>query len=89
MKKEPSKRIELLNDNLNDYFGPGHSQDSQETADTTPGDTPEKSCEARSKNDPDGSSHQSVDKPAELPLESEQPAQNPQASSLQKTDKSV
>ena len=61
------KRIELLND----YFGPGQSQNSQETADVTPVDTPEKSYKVRSKNDPDGSSCQRVDKPAELPLESE------------------
>ena len=83
------KRIEILDDNLNDYFGPGQSQDSQETADTTPFDTPEKSCEARSKNDPDGSNCQRVDKAAELPLELEQPAQNPRVSSLQKTHKLV
>ena len=88
-KKEPSKRIELLDDNLSDYFGPGQSQDSQETAGATPVDTPDKSCEARSKNNPDGSSCRRVDKPAKLSLEPEQPAQDPWASSLKKTHKSV
>ena len=34
-KKKPSKRVEPLNDNLDDYFGPSQSQDSQQTADVT------------------------------------------------------
>ena len=38
------------------------SQNSQETTDVTPIDTPKKSEEAKLKNDPDGSSHRRVDK---------------------------
>ena len=56
------KRIKPPNDNLNEYFGPSQSQNSQETADVTPIDTPKKSEEAKLKNDPDGSSHRGVDK---------------------------
>ena len=59
-KKEPSKRTEPLDDNLYDYFGPSQSQNSQETTDITPVNTPKKSEEAKSKNDPDGSSHRRV-----------------------------
>ena len=43
-------------------FGLSQSQNSQETADVTPVDTPKKSEEAKSKNDPDGFSHRRVDK---------------------------
>ena len=67
-KKKPSKRVEPLDDNLNDYFGPSQSQDSQHTANVTPVDTPKKSEEAKSKNDPDGASRQRVDKPPEPPM---------------------
>ena len=56
-KKELPKRTEPLNDNLNDYFGPSQSQNSQEMADIMPVDTPQKSGEAKAKNDLDGSSH--------------------------------
>ena len=56
-KNSSSKRIDPLDDNLNEYFGLSQSQNSQETADVTPVDTTKKSEEAKSKNDPDGSSH--------------------------------
>ena len=46
------KRIEPLND----YFGQSQSQNSQETTDVTPVNTPNKSEEAKLKNDPDASS---------------------------------
>ena len=63
MKKDSSsKRIEPPHDNLDEYFGLSQSQNSQKTADVTPMDTPKKSEEAKSKNDPDGSSHRRVDK---------------------------
>ena len=68
-KKKPSQRVEPFNDNLDDYFGPSQSQDSQHTTDIMPVDTPKKSEEAKSKNDPNGSSCRRVDKPPELPLE--------------------
>ena len=55
-KKDSSKRIKPPDDNLNEYFGLSQSQNSQETDDGTPVNTPEKSEEAKSKNDPDGSS---------------------------------
>ena len=72
LKKKPSKRVEPLNDNL---YGPSQSQNSQETADVmSAGDTPKKSMEAKSKNDPDGSNHQRVDKSPEPLLEPKQPA---------------
>ena len=45
-KKKPSKRVEPLNDNLNDYFSPSQSQNSQEMADIMPVNTPKKSKEA-------------------------------------------
>ena len=44
------------------YFGPSQSQNSQETADVTPVNTPKKSDEAKLKNDPDSSSCKRVDK---------------------------
>ena len=62
MKKDSSKRIEPLDDNLNEYLGLNQSQNSQETADVTPINTPKKSEEAKLKNDPDGSSRKRVDK---------------------------
>ena len=55
-KKDSSKRIKPVNDNLDEYFGPIQSQDSQKTADVTSINNPKKSEEAKSKNDPDGSS---------------------------------
>ena len=55
-KKDPSKRIEPPDDNLNEYFGQSQSQNSQETDHGTPVDTPEKSEEAKLKNNPDCSS---------------------------------
>ena len=61
-KKDSSKMIEPLNDNLNEYFGLSQSQNSRETADVTPIDTPKKSEEAKLKNDPDGCSHSRVHK---------------------------
>ena len=53
-----------------------------------PVNTPKKSEEAKSKNDPNGSSHQRVDKPPEPPLEQKQPAPDSEVSSLRKTHKS-
>ena len=50
-------RIKPPDDNLDEYFGSSQAQNSQETADVTPTETPKKSEEAKSKNDPDGSSH--------------------------------
>ena len=61
-KGSSSKRIEPPDDNLDEYFGLSQSQNSQETADVTPVDTPKKSEEAKLKNDPDGSSRRRVDK---------------------------
>ena len=61
-KDSSSKRIKPLDDNLNEFFGPSQSQHSQETTDVTPVDTLKKSEKAKSKNDPDGSSHRRVDK---------------------------
>ena len=58
----PSKRIEPPDDNLDEYFGLSQNQNSQEAVDVTPIDTPKKSEEAKSKNDPDGSSCGRVDK---------------------------
>ena len=57
-------------------------------ADVMPVNTPKKSEEAKSKNDPNGSSHQRVDKPPEPPLEQKQLAQDSEVSSLRKTHKS-
>ena len=80
--------MEPLDDNLEDYFGPSQSQNSQEMADITPVDTPKKSEEAKLKNNPNGSSHRRVNKPPEPPLEPKQPAQDSEVSSLIKTHKS-
>ena len=55
-KKELPKRTEPLDDNLDDYFGPSQSQNSQEMANIIPVDTPQKSGEAKLKNYLDGSS---------------------------------
>ena len=60
-EEEPSNRIEPLHDNLDEYFGPSQSQNSQETVNVVPVDTPKKSEEAKSKEDPDNSNHQSID----------------------------
>ena len=46
-KDSSSKRIEPLDDNLDEYFGLSQSQNSQETVDVTPVDTPKKSEEAK------------------------------------------
>ena len=56
-KKNSSKKVGPLDDNLDEYFGLSQSQNSQVTADVTPIDTSKKSEEANMKNDPDGSSH--------------------------------
>ena len=56
------QKDQTSDDNLDEYFGLSQSQNSQETADVTPVDTPKKSEQAKSKNDPDGSSHRSVDR---------------------------
>ena len=84
-KKDSSKRIEPLNDNLDEYFGPSQSQNSQETAGITPVNTPKKSEKAKLKNGPDGSSRRRVDK---LPKSSsKQPAQDPDGSGHRKVPK--
>ena len=57
-------------------------------ADIMPVNTPKKSEEAKSKNDPNGSSHRKVDKPPEPPLEQKQPTPDSEVSSLRKTHKS-
>ena len=56
------KRIEPPDDNLDEYFGSSEGQNSQEAADVTPTETQKKSEEAKSKNDPDDSSHRRVDR---------------------------
>ena len=61
-KDSSSKRVKLPDDNLDEYFGSNQDQNSQETADVTPTKTPKKSEEAKSKNDPDDSSHRRVDR---------------------------
>ena len=86
-KKKPSKRVEPFDDNLDDYFGPSQSQDSHRTTDIMPVDTPKKSEEDKSKNDPDGSSHQRVDKPPEPHVEEKQSTPDSEVSSLRKTHK--
>ena len=96
-KDSSSKRIEPRNDNLNEFFGLSQSQNSQETADVTPIDTQKKSEEAKSKNDPDGSSCRRVDKsprgsagegPPKPSSKSKQPVQDPADSSCGKVHKS-
>ena len=57
-------------------------------ADVMPVNTPKKSEEAKSKNNPDGSSHRRVDKSPEPPLEPKQHAPNSEVSSLRKTHES-
>ena len=61
-KDSSSKMIKPPDDNLDEYFGLNQGQNSQETADVTPTKTPKKSEEAKSKNDPDCSSHRRVDR---------------------------
>ena len=85
-KKELPKRTEPLNDNLDNYFGPSQSWNSQETADITPVDTPKKSGEAKSKNNLDDSSHRRVGKSSEPLLEPN--LQDSEVSSLTKASKS-
>ena len=87
-EEENSKRIEPLDDNLDEYFGLSQSQNSQETADVTPVYTPKKSEEAKLKNDPDGSSHRRVDKSPKPSSKLKQPAQDPAVSSCGKVHKS-
>ena len=87
-KKDPSKRIEPPDDNLDEYFGQSQSQNSQETDHGTPVDTPEKSEEAKLKNDHDGFSCQRVDKSPKPSSQLKQPAQDPAVSSCRKAHKS-
>ena len=61
-KDSSSKKIEPPDDNLDEYFGSNQGQNSQETADVTPAETPKKSEEVKSKYDPDGSSCRRKDK---------------------------
>ena len=61
-KDSSSKKIEPPDDNLDEYFGSSQGQNSQETADATCTETLKKSEEAKSKNDPGGSSHRRVDR---------------------------
>ena len=60
-KDSSSKKIKPPDDNLDEYFGLNQSQNSQETADVTPTETPKKSEEAKLKNHPDSSSHRKKD----------------------------
>ena len=83
-KKDFSKRIEPPDDNLSEYFG--QSQNSQETNDCTPVNTPEKSEEAKLKNDPDDSSCQ-VDKSPKPSSKLKQPAQDSAVPSRRKAYK--
>ena len=87
-EKDSSKRIEPLNENLEEYFGLNQSQNSQETADVTPIDTPKKSEEAKLKNNPDGSSHRRVDKSPMPSSKLKQPVQDSADSSHRKVHKS-
>ena len=48
--------------NLNEYFGSSQDQNSQGTADVTSTKTPKKLEGAKSKNDPEGSSHRRIHK---------------------------
>ena len=59
-KDSSLKKIKPPDDNLDGYFGLSQGQNSQETADFTPTETPKKSEEAKLKNDPKGSSHRRV-----------------------------
>ena len=59
-KDSSSKKIEPPDDNLNEYFNLSQDQNSQGTADVTPTETPKKSEGAKSKDDPEGSSHGDV-----------------------------
>ena len=86
-RKDSSKRIEPLYDNLNEYFGLSQSHNSQETADVTPV-TLKRSEEAKSKNDPDGSSCRGVDKSSKPSSKSKQLVQNSADSSHRKVHKS-
>ena len=61
-KDSSSKRIKPPDDNLDEYLGSNQGQNSQETADVTPTETPKKSEEVKLKNDPNGSSHRWVDR---------------------------
>ena len=56
------KKIKPPDDNLDEYFGSSQGQNSQGTADVTPTETPKRSEGAKSKNDPEGSSHRRVHK---------------------------
>ena len=80
-------RVKHLDDNLSEYFGLSQSQNSQETADVTPVNTPKKSEEAKSKNDPDGSSCRRVDKSPNPSSKLKQPAQDSADSSHSKVHK--
>ena len=66
-KKKPSKRREPLDYNLDDYFGPSQSQDSQQMTNVTPVNTPKKSEKAKLKNDSYGSSCRRVESHLSLP----------------------
>ena len=81
--------MESLENNLDDYFSLDQSHNSEGMVDVMPVDTPAKSEEARSKNNPNGSSHQRVDKLSEPLLEPKQPAQDSEASSTQNINKSA
>ena len=84
-KDSSSKRIKP-DDNLDEYFGLSQGQNSQETVDVTPMETPKKSEEAKLKNDPDSSSHRRGDRSPSL--KSKQSAQHAEGSSHRKVDRS-
>ena len=61
-KNSSSKKIDLPDDNLDDYFGSSQDKNSHETADVTPTEPPKKSEETKSKDDHKSSSHGDVHK---------------------------
>ena len=61
-KDSSSKKIKPPDYNLDEYFSLNQGQNSQETVDVTPTETPKKSEEVKLKNDPDSSSHRRKDK---------------------------
>ena len=61
-KGTSSKKVDLPDNNLDEYFSSSQDKGSQETADVTPSKTPKKSEGAKSKDVPKSSSHGRVHK---------------------------
>ena len=61
-KSSSSKKVNLPDDNLDEYFILSQDKNSQETTDVTPTELPKKSQETESKDDPTSSSHGDVHK---------------------------